>query len=72
MCVCVCVCVFVPIFTKLISNNDDHESCNPTNDLSSTCSQRKVEDHPVDLGVTCVQHVELPRRCWLTRTELPF
>ena len=32
--------------------------CQPTNNMTFSCSQTKLIDHPVSSGVTCDQHVE--------------
>ena len=43
----------------------------PTADLTFTCLKTEVKDHPISLGVTYGQHVELPGRCWLSKLQLP-
>ena len=46
--------------------------CQSTADLTSTCPQREVKDHPASLGVTCGQLVELPAVFLFSRSILPL
>ena len=44
----------------------------PSTGLTSTSFQTKVKNHVANYAVICIQHIEFPIRCWLSRPGLPL
>jgi hypothetical protein len=45
-------------------------SCQRTPGPTSSCPQTEVKDHPVSLGMMCVQRIESSSLCWLPKMGL--